>query len=88
MCGTFRLLLRRKAMNNYRVDRAMEALSPPCGMNSILYSGDSYTTAMHIFNCMEGGKTAWGEPHRDYGIMLSIWNPDRGDWIVKRWKSK
>lgn len=75
-------------MNNYRVDRAMEALSPPCGMNSILYSGDSYREALRVFNYVEGGKTAWGEPHRDYGIMLSIWHPDRGDWIVKRWKSK
>ena len=75
-------------MNNYRVDRAEETATPPCGMNSILYSGDNYIAAMHVFNCTEGGKDMWNQPNKDYGVMLSIWNKDKNDWIVKRWKNK
>jgi hypothetical protein len=66
----------------------MEGLSPPCGMNSILYVGDDYEEALRVFLESEGGKNAWNQPNRDYGVMLSIWNPDRREYIVKRWKSK
>jgi len=74
-------------MNNYRVDRAIEGLSPPCGMNSILYIGDSLNDALSVFHHATGGKDAWNQPNRDYGVMLSIWHPNRMDYIVKRWKS-
>ena len=74
--------------NTYRVDRAMESVSPPCGMNSILYSGDSWSAACRVFAHAEGGKDAWNQPHCLYGVMLSVWNPRRNDWIVNRWKSK
>lgn len=73
--------------NNYRVDRAMEGLSPPCGMNSIRYIGDNYVAAMHVFNHLEGGKDAWNQPDKDYGVMLSMWDSNRNDYVVKRWKS-
>lgn len=74
--------------NKYRVDRAMESVSPPCGTNSILYSGDSWAEACAVFNHAIGGKDEWNQPRCLYGVMLSVWNPDRNDWIVKRWKSK
>jgi hypothetical protein len=74
--------------NQYRVDRALEALSPPCGMNSILYVGDNYPLAMRVFHATTGGKDAWNVPNRDYGVMLSIWHPERGVYVAKRWKSK
>ena len=51
-------------MNTYRVDRAMEGLSPPCGMNSILYIGDSRKCAEQVFNHMDGGKDSWNQPNR------------------------
>lgn len=75
-------------MSTYRVDRAMEGLSPPCGMNSILYMGDSRKCAERVFNRMDGGKDAWNRPNRDYGVMLSMWHPGRRYYIAKRWKSK
>lgn len=75
-------------MNEYRVDRAMEALSPPCGINSILYVGESLKEALSVFHNATGGKDAWNQPNRDYGVMLSIWHPDRRDYITKRWKNK
>lgn len=74
-------------MNNYRVDRMPEQPSPPCGMNSILYCGDNYVAAMHIFNCMSGGKDAWNNPDHRYGVGLSLWNADRREYVIKRWKS-
>jgi hypothetical protein len=75
-------------MNEYRVDRAREAVSPPCGMNSILYVGESLPDALAVFDHTAGGRDAWSKPNPDYGVMLSIWNQDRGEYTVKRWKSK
>lgn len=73
-------------MNNYRVDRAKESPEPPVGMNSILYVGDSYTTAMHVYRHSVGGKNAWNQPNRDYGVMLSKWNGEK--YSVKMWKNQ
>lgn len=75
-------------MNSYRVDRAREVLSPPCGMNSILYVGDDYEEALRVFLESEGGKDAWGRRDPAYGVMLSMWSPNRNDYITKRWKNK
>jgi hypothetical protein len=75
-------------MNNYRVDRAVEALSPPCGMNSILYVGDSHDEALRIFKYAEGGKDAWNQPDRNCGVMLSMWDAGRNMYVTKRWKNK
>ena len=74
-------------MNNYRVDRAQESVSPPCGMNSICYIGDSLDDAVKVFHATVGGKDAWNSENCTYGVMLSIWNSARRDWIVKRWKN-
>lgn len=60
---------------------------PPCGMNSIVYVGDNYATAMHVYNFITGGKDAWNQPNPEYGVGLSLWNPDRREYVTKRWKS-
>lgn len=73
-------------MNKYRVDRAMEAPCSPVGMNSILYIGESYVEATKVYIHANGGKDAWNQPHCLYGVMLSIWNPDKNEYMVKRWK--
>lgn len=78
----------KRMTNNYRVDRASEAVSPPCGMNSVLYAGDNYHAAMHVFNYTEGGKDAWNQPDRNCGVMLSLWNSDKQMYVAKRWKNK
>lgn len=78
-------------MNDYRVDRAREGLSPPCGMNSIVYVGESLNDALRVFHATTGGKDGWGNSHgdyADYGVMLSMWHPERNAYITKRWKSK
>jgi fumarate reductase flavoprotein subunit len=41
-----------------------------------------------VFAHAEGGKDEWNQPRCLYGVMLSVWNPGKNDWIVKRWKSK
>ena len=72
----------------YRVDRAREALSPPCGMSSILYVGNDYDEALRVYLETTGGKDAWGKPDQTYGVMLSMWHPERNVYITKRWKNK
>ncbi len=73
-------------MNNYRVDRAEESPEPPVGMNSILYVGDNYVAAMHVYRYAEGGKDGWNQPNRAYGVMLSKWDGEK--YAVKMWKNK
>lgn len=75
-------------MNQYKVDRAREGYFAPVGMNSILYVGDSMPEAMRVFNYANGGKNAWNGEDSSYGVMLSIWSPERRAYVVKRWKSK
>ena len=73
-------------MNNYRVDRAEELPEAPVGMNSILYVGDNWVTAMQVYRHTVGGKDAWSQPNRDYGVMLSKWDGEK--YAVKMWKNK
>ncbi len=72
-------------MNTYRVDRAM-SLVTPCGMNSILYIGDSAYEAAKVYNYADPGKDAWNQPNAAYGVILSVWNPDANDYRIKRSK--
>lgn len=74
-------------MNEFRVDRAREGVSPPCGMNSIVYVGESLNEALQVYKATSGGKDAWNNLNSEYGVMLSIWNPDRNEFVAKRWKS-
>ena len=73
-------------MNEYRVDRAQEGLTP-VGMNSILYIGSSYYDACVVYKASVGGKDPWNEPNRSYGVMLSRWVEDKHQYTVMRWKS-
>lgn len=69
-------------MNTYRVDRT-NILIVPCGMNSICYIGDSWEEARKVYNYLDPGKDAWNQPNSTYGLTLSVWNPDRGDYVIK-----
>jgi len=74
-------------MNTYRVDRAPEGPTP-CGMVSILYLGDDIEEALTVYNYVSGGRSPWGSERPDYGVMLSAWNPNLGNYIPKRFKTK
>lgn len=70
-------------MNNYRVDRNDSEVRTPCGMNSLLYLGDSWDKARQIFNAADVGLDAWNQPNSRYGVTLSVWNDDKRDYIIK-----
>jgi len=72
-------------MNDYRVDVAM-ARSVPVGMLSILYIGDDWHYANRVFNGADVGRSPWGEENAAYGVILSVWNPDTHEYVVKRTK--
>ncbi len=69
-------------MNTYRVDRAISPVTP-CGMNSIRYIGDSFKHAKQMFDFLQPGLDAWNQPNAAYGLILSVWSPERNDYIVK-----
>ena len=68
--------------NTYRVDRSDSKTVVPCGMNSILYSGDSLRLAKKYFASFIAGYTEWGVHDPSYGIVLSQWNEDKHDYVV------
>jgi hypothetical protein len=75
-------------MNTYRVDRSKETVSPPCGMSSVRYLGDNLEEALEVFHHTKGGMDAWDVPNENYGVMLSIWDQGREEYVRKVWKSK
>lgn len=68
-------------MNDYRVDRA-DSKRTPCGMNSIMWIGNSEHQARVAFEMTEPGKDAWGKESATYGVILSRWSYAEGDYIV------
>lgn len=70
----------------YRVDRNACALGVrvPCGMNSLLYLGDSYRDASRAFEAAQPGIDSWGKPNATFGVTLAVWNGN--DYVVKRKK--
>ena len=72
-------------MNTYRVDRA-DSLHTPCGMNSILYIGDSPDDAAQVYTYADPGKDAWNQPNRAYGVIMSVWSASARAYIIKRSK--
>ena len=66
-------------MNDYRIDRANRRITP-CGMNSILYIGDSHLKAEEVFHNAELGRDAWNNPNNEYGIIFSVWR--NGEYVV------
>ena len=71
-------------MSQYRVDR-VDSRTVPCGMNSILYLGDSWAAARKVYANAATGLDAWNQPNSRYGVILSVWNGQRltGDYVVK-----
>lgn len=72
-------------MNLYRVDRADSPVTP-CGMNSILYMGDSFPQALRAFNAYKPGFNSWDQPSPDHGVLLSAWNQTTNLYEVKKQK--
>lgn len=69
-------------MNKYRVDRVINS-RVPCGMNSIRYIGDNWTIAYALFNRIPQGLDAWDQPNEAYGVILSVWDSSKSDYVVK-----
>lgn len=69
-------------MTNIRVDRA-DALRTPCGMNSLLYLGDSMRQARRVFYASNMGRDSWNRENASYGVILSVWDSSRRDYAVK-----
>ena len=68
--------------NKYRVDVANSRIVP-CGMNSIRYIGDNYTQAKQTFDALPIGRDAWNQENVTYGVILSVWDESKHDYIVK-----
>ncbi len=66
----------------YRVDRVTNAQTP-CGMNSIRYIGDSWKVARALFERIPTGFDAWDQPNAAYGVILSVWDDNKRDYVVK-----
>lgn len=72
-------------MNNFRVDRIhRDAENPPAGMNSILYIGDSFGHAEHVYLAAEPGRTPWGKRDPEYELALSKWDESKRDYLIVR----
>jgi len=73
-------------MNNYRVDVSKNPITTPVGMNSLLYIGDNWKRANLIFDRTTPGFDDWHQPNSLYGVILSVWNPKKASYVVKRQK--
>jgi hypothetical protein len=71
--------------NKYRVDRT-DSLRVPCGMNSIVYIGARKGQASEAFSRAVPGLDAWNKPNPAYGVVLSVWDEQKQDYIIKRSK--
>lgn len=69
-------------MNTVRVDVA-NTRRTPCGMNSIKYIGNSFEEARRVYNATDPGSDAWGQPNQTYGVILSVWHPERHEYVIK-----
>ena len=58
----------------FRVDRAQPNDPVPCGMNSLLYLGDSERAATRAFELAEPGFNTWSQPDARYGVTMSRWH--------------
>jgi hypothetical protein len=74
-------------MNRFRVDRS-DGLYVPCGMNSILYIGDSERLALRAFAQAQPGLNKSSQPNDSYGVVFSEWRGSHsvGEYVVRRSK--
>lgn len=75
-------------MNTWRVDRNDSDSVVPCGMNSILYIGDSEQEARGTYLDTAPGRDAWNQVNDTYGVTLSRWDFAKHDYVVVRSKFK
>ena len=72
-------------MNKFRVD-VNNQKRVPCGMNSIHYIGDNEKQAHRIFEETMVGVDSWGKSNIMYGVIFSVWNESKGEYVIKRVK--
>jgi len=68
-------------MNKYRVDRS-DTPRTPCGMNSIVYLGDSWLYAEAMYKNTATGLDTWDKPNPKFGVVLSVWDEKAQDHKV------
>ena len=62
-------------MNKYRVDRVpQQAALAHCGMNSIIYLGDSLFAAKAAYAKTRPGFNDWGVKCSNYGVAVFRWD--------------
>ena len=67
---------------NIRVDRVNQR-QVPCGMNSLRYLGNDFKKAKVVFDTLATGYDSWDQPNCTYGVILSVWNPDTNEYVIK-----
>jgi sorbitol-specific phosphotransferase system component IIA len=55
-------------------------------MNSIRYVGANWLEANECFDITPIGKDAWDNNNELYGVVLSIWDSSKQEYVVKRIK--
>lgn len=65
-----------------RVDRVNQPCVP-CGMNSILYLGGDFRAAKREYDRAEVGVDTWGQPNASYGVVLSVWDATKHNYVIK-----
>ena len=66
----------------YRVDRAISARTP-CGMNSIRCMTGNWSEARRVYEALTPGRDMCEQPNAAYGVILSVWDDTKRDYIIK-----
>lgn len=67
---------------NFRVDR-VNSMRVPCGMNSIIHISNNWKQARKAFNSSIPGIDKWDKPNTTYGVVLSVWDDNKRDYVIK-----
>lgn len=70
-------------LTQYRVDRSDSAVVVPVGMNSLEYLGKSRREARKAYEQTAPGQDTWGKPNARFGVILSVWDPTKRQYVVK-----
>lgn len=70
-------------MNGFRVD-CVAQLKVPCGMTSIVYTGDDFREAVKVFNDTMIHADPWNNHDVRYGLILSQWDGNANDYVIVR----
>lgn len=66
----------------YRVDRSHDD-NVPCGMNGMLYYGNSFEEAQRIFLSNKSRHTSWNVPNNSWRLLLSEYHDKQG-FVVRQ----